>query len=113
VVGGRRRPGRHAGRGRAGRITDLFLAEPQLFELMDHQDVDRCDLSSLRSPVHVGALAPPVLRERARRRLGPVVGHTYGASEMGMVSALRPAENTLTPVIGSPASTPNGSVQTT
>ena len=76
------------------RITDLFLVEPQLFELMDHPDVDRRDLSSLRSLVHVGAQAPPVLRERARRRLGQVVGHTYGASEMGIVSVLRPAENT-------------------
>jgi fatty-acyl-CoA synthase len=76
------------------RITDLFLVEPQLVELMDHPDVDRRDLSSLRSLVHIGALAPPVLRERARRRLGPVVGHTYGASEMGLVSALRPAQNT-------------------
>jgi fatty-acyl-CoA synthase len=76
------------------RITDLFLVEPQLVELMDHPDVQRRDLSSLRSLVHIGALAPPVLRERARRRLGPVIGHTYGASEMGLVSALSPAQDT-------------------
>jgi fatty-acyl-CoA synthase len=76
------------------RITDLFLVEPQLFTLMDHPDVARRDLSSLRSLLHIGALAPPVLRSRARQRLGPVVAHTYGASEMGLVSALSPAENT-------------------
>jgi fatty-acyl-CoA synthase len=73
------------------RITDLFLVEPQLFELMDHPDVGRRDLSSLRCLTHVGASAPPTLRRRARARLGPVVAHTYGASEMGLVSVLPPS----------------------
>ena len=72
------------------RITHLFLVEPQLFEMMDHPDVERRDLSSLRQLTHVGASAPPVLRMRARNRLGPVVAHTYGASDMGLVSTLPP-----------------------
>ena len=67
--------------------------EPQLFELMDHPDVASTDLSSLRAVVHIGASAPPTLRRRARERLGPVVAHTYGASEIGIVSALSPAEH--------------------
>ncbi|WP_204165201.1 AMP-binding protein [Methylobacterium radiodurans] len=71
-------------------ITDLFLVEPQLFELMDHPDLMRRDLSSLRSLTHIGASAPPTLRRRARERLGPVLAHTYGASEMGLVSLLPP-----------------------
>jgi acyl-CoA synthetase (AMP-forming)/AMP-acid ligase II len=75
------------------RITDLFLVEPQLFELMDHPDVDSTDLSSLRAIVHFGASAPPTLRRRARERLGPVVAHTYGASEIGVVSVLSAAEH--------------------
>jgi fatty-acyl-CoA synthase len=79
----------------AERITDLFLVEPQLFELMDHPDVERRDLSSLRTLTHIGANAAPVLRRRARERLGPVIAHTYGASEMGIVSALPPAEHDL------------------
>lgn len=77
----------------AERITDLFLVEPQLFELMDHPDVARRDLASLRTLTHIGASAPPTLRRRARERLGPVLLHTYGASEMGIVSALLPAEH--------------------
>jgi hypothetical protein len=51
------------------------------------------DLSSLRAVVHIGASAPPTLRRRARERLGPVIAHTYGASEIGIVSALSPAEH--------------------
>jgi acyl-CoA synthetase (AMP-forming)/AMP-acid ligase II len=77
----------------AERITDLFLVEPQLFELMDHPDVPHRDLSSLKALVHIGASAPPTLRRRARQRLGPVIAHTYGASEMGLVSLLAPAEH--------------------
>lgn len=70
------------------RITDLFLVEPQLFEMMDHRDAGWRDLSSLRAITHVGGSAPAVLRQRAIRRLGPVLSHTYGASEMGLVSVL-------------------------
>ncbi|MHC1558317.1 AMP-binding protein [Actinomycetospora sp. C-140] len=77
----------------AERITDLFLVEPQLVALMDHPDVVRRDLSSLQALTHIGASAPPALRRRARERLGPVIQHTYGASEIGIVSALRPADN--------------------
>lgn len=74
------------------RITDLFLVEPQLFDIMDHPDVSRRDLSSLRALSHIGASAPPTLRRRARARLGPRLAHSYGASEMGIVSSLSPAE---------------------
>lgn len=77
----------------AHRITHLFLVEPQLVELMDHPAVADHDLSSLRALTHIGAAAAPVLRHRARAALGPVVMHTYGASEMGIVSALMPAEH--------------------
>jgi fatty-acyl-CoA synthase len=67
--------------------------EPQLFELMDHLGVADHDLSSLRTLVQIGAAAAPVLRRRARERFGAVIAHTYGASEMGIVSALSPAEH--------------------
>jgi fatty-acyl-CoA synthase len=73
------------------RITDVLLVEPQLFETMDHPDVDRRDLSSLRSIAHVGGSAPAVLRQRAITRLGPVLTHMYGASEAGLVSILPPS----------------------
>jgi fatty-acyl-CoA synthase len=75
------------------KITDLFLVEPQLFEMMDHPDLKAHDLSSLRSLTHIGASAPKTLRLRARRRFGPIIGHLYGASEMGVVSVLSPAEH--------------------
>jgi fatty-acyl-CoA synthase len=72
----------------AERITDMFLVEPQLFEIMDHPDVRRRDLSSLRSLAHIGGSTPAILRRRAIARLGPVLTHMYGASEAGLVSVL-------------------------
>jgi fatty-acyl-CoA synthase len=77
----------------AEKITDLFLVEPQLFELMDHPEIGARDLSSLRSLTHIGASAPRSLRLRARKRLGPIIGHAYGASEMGLVSVLAPVDH--------------------
>jgi fatty-acyl-CoA synthase len=79
----------------AEKITDLFLVEPQLFELMDHPGIDAHDLSSLRSLTHIGASAPKSLRLRARKRFGPIIGHAYGASEMGLVSVLAPSDHDL------------------
>ncbi|HVE07361.1 MAG TPA: AMP-binding protein [Paraburkholderia sp.] len=76
----------------AERITDLLLVEPQLFETMDHADVERRDLSSLRSIAHIGGSAPAILRRRAIARLGLVLTHLYGASEAGLVSMLTPAD---------------------
>ena len=77
------------------KITDLFLVEPQLFEMMDHPEVEVRNLSSLRSLTHIGASAPKTLRLRARKRLGPVLAHVYGASEMGVVSVLAPQQHDL------------------
>jgi fatty-acyl-CoA synthase len=74
------------------RITDLFLVEPALFALMDHPDLDRRDWSSLRGITHAGASAPLTLRRRAAARLGAIVEHFYGASEVGVISTLAPSE---------------------
>src|SRR5260370_4743624 len=79
----------------AERITDFFLGEPQLFEVMDHPDLVPRDLSSLRTITHIGDLAAPTLRRRARERFGAVLTHIYGASEMGVVSVLTPPEHDL------------------
>ncbi|SAL83901.1 AMP-dependent synthetase/ligase [Caballeronia arvi] len=76
----------------AERITDVLLVEPQLFETMDHADVQHRDLSSLRSIAHIGGSAPAILRRRAIARLGPVLTHMYGASEAGLVSVLTPSD---------------------
>jgi fatty-acyl-CoA synthase len=76
----------------AERVTDVFLVEPALFELMDQADLAQRDLSSLRNVSHIGTSAPEILRHRAAQRLGGIIQHTYGSSEIGVVSTLRPGE---------------------
>ena len=79
----------------AERITDLFLVEPQLFELMDHPEVARRDLSSLRALTHIGASARRCCAAAPGNGSARCIAHTYGASEMGIVSVLPPAEHDL------------------
>lgn len=73
-------------------VTDVFVVEPQLIDLVDHPDVTRRDLSSLTTVLHIGASAPTTMRLRARARLGAVLVHTYGSSEAGVVSVLHQGE---------------------
>ncbi|MEX3973774.1 AMP-binding protein [Paraburkholderia caribensis] len=72
----------------AERITDVLLIEPQLFETMDHPDLNERDLSSLRCIAHVGGSVPATLRQRALKRFGPVLAQMYGASEAGLIAVL-------------------------
>jgi fatty-acyl-CoA synthase len=79
------------------RITDMFLVEPALFELMDQPRLGQWDLSSLRNILHIGSSAPEILRSRATQRFGAIIQHTYGSSEMGVVSTLRSGEAARSP----------------
>jgi fatty-acyl-CoA synthase len=72
----------------AERVTHVGLVEPLLVELADHPDIGRRDLSSLRAVSHVGADAAPSLRLRLLGRIGEILVNPYGASEVGIVSAL-------------------------
>jgi fatty-acyl-CoA synthase len=74
------------------RVTHLCLVEPRLVELADHPDVRARELSSLMAISHIGADAAPSLRRRLQSRLGPVLAHSYGASEAGLISLLGPTE---------------------
>ena len=77
----------------AEQITHLCVVEPALVELLDHEDLTSRDLRSLRAIAHIGADICSNLRARlcARVRaagLGDLLVHTYGSSEVGLVSLL-------------------------
>jgi fatty-acyl-CoA synthase len=70
-------------------ITHLTLVEPHLVELVDSPALDSADLSTVVAINHIGADAAASLRARLLARLGrPILVNPYGASEIGMVSAL-------------------------
>ncbi|MET0699530.1 MAG: class I adenylate-forming enzyme family protein [Mycobacterium sp.] len=71
------------------RITHMTLVEPHLVELVDSAALDSADLSTVVAINHIGADAAASLRARLLARLGrAILVNPYGASEIGMVSAL-------------------------
>lgn len=75
------------------RITHTWLLPPLIYRLLDHPDLPRTDLSSLRSVVYGGAPANPRRIAEAIDRIGPVFIQFYGQTEAGGISALTPAEH--------------------
>jgi fatty-acyl-CoA synthase len=77
------------------RISHLGLLEPKLDGLAHHPDLGHRDLSSLVAIAHIGADAAPALRRRWLERLGPVLLHPYGTSEVAIISLLAPGDYSL------------------
>jgi fatty-acyl-CoA synthase len=75
------------------RITDLWLLPPLLHRLLDHDALDRTDLTSLRTVVYGGAPAVPSRTAEAVRRIGRVFVQFYGQTEAGGISILTREEH--------------------
>lgn len=75
------------------RITHLFLLPPLVYQLLDHPDCERRDLSSLRGITYGGCQASPARITDAVRRFGPVLTQFYGQNEAGGISVLTPADH--------------------
>lgn len=63
------------------RVTTVYLAPTMVYKLLDHEDIGRRDLSSLRMLRYGGA---PMAAERAKEaiaRFGPVLAQAYGQWE--------------------------------
>ncbi len=65
------------------RITQAHLAPTMLQAVLDVPDIDRYDLSSIKSLMHGGAPISVALRRRALRTFGPVLIDGYGSTETG------------------------------
>ncbi|MFJ8948696.1 AMP-binding protein [Streptomyces sp. NPDC102384] len=77
------------------RITHLFLLPPLVYQLLDHPDSERRDLSSLRGLTYGGCQASPARIADAVRRFGPVLLQFYGQNEAGGISVLTPDDHDL------------------
>ncbi|WP_020494875.1 AMP-binding protein [Sciscionella marina] len=82
------------------RITDLFLLPPLIYRLLDHPDIGRTDLSSLRRILYGGCKADPTRMATAVRVFGPVFTQFYGQTEAGLVSVLGKEEHTRPELLG-------------
>lgn len=87
------------------RITDVYLAVPHLYRLVDHPDISRTDLSSLRRVVYSGSPASPQRIAKAFRVFGAAINQVYGTTEAGGIASLNPLdhwERELLPTVGRP-----------
>lgn len=74
-------------------ITVTMMTPTQLYRLLDHPDLPRTDLSSLRLLVYHSAAAAPAKLAQAVRKLGPVLLGSYGQTEAKMIAALGPEDH--------------------
>jgi acyl-CoA synthetase (AMP-forming)/AMP-acid ligase II len=74
------------------RVTTTFMAPTLLQRLVDAQERNPRDLSSLRAVILGAAPCPHALKVRAEAVLGQVVWEFYGATETGINTVLRPED---------------------
>ena len=78
----------------AHRVTHTFLPPTVIYQLLDHEDLPRTDLSSLQCFWYGAAPISPTRLEQALTAIGPVMGQLFGQSEAPMmVSTMAPAEH--------------------
>jgi fatty-acyl-CoA synthase len=73
----------------AHRITRMFVAGPQLYELLEHPALGATDTSSLRQILYGGTPASPARLAQAVEAFGPVLVQTYGTTETWEIGTLR------------------------
>ncbi len=74
------------------RVTTAFMVPTHLARILDHPDLARTDLSSLRWIHHAGAACPEPLKRRALDAFPPGVLHEFYGSTEGQFSAITPEE---------------------
>src|SRR2546430_1956029 len=77
------------------RITVLALYPSHLYQLLDHPDLTRVDLSTLRLLVYYGAPMSPTRLRQAITAFGPVLCQIYGQSETRILCHLGPEDHRL------------------
>ncbi|MFI5645340.1 class I adenylate-forming enzyme family protein [Kitasatospora sp. NPDC051705] len=74
------------------RITHTWLLPPLLYRLLDHPDLPRTDLSSLRRITYGGTAASPARLRQAAHALGPVLYGYYGQAETQHITQTLPGD---------------------
>lgn len=74
------------------RVTTTFMAPTLLQRLVDAQEQEPRDVSSLRAIILGAAPCPNALKARAEAVFGQVIWEFYGATETGINTVLRPED---------------------
>jgi acyl-coenzyme A synthetase/AMP-(fatty) acid ligase len=74
------------------KVTTIWLGTPVLPQLVELQQANKYDCSSLRRVVLAGTSLPTEIWQRAIKTFGNVFGQIYGSTEMSPISFLPPEE---------------------
>ena len=74
------------------RITGSIITVPRLCQMLDLLRDEPVDVSSLRALMVSGSPLSPRRLAQAMDRLGPVMYHGYGQTEVGTISILTPGD---------------------
>ncbi|MDN5932298.1 MAG: AMP-binding protein [Pseudonocardia sp.] len=83
------------------RVTDMYLSVPALYQLLDHPDLMRTDLSSLRRVIYSGTPAAPARIVEALAVFGDRLAQLYGSTEAGGICTLVPLDHREPELLGS------------
>lgn len=83
------------------RVTEVYLAVPHLYRLLEHPRIAEVDLSSLRRVVYSGTPAAPTRIARAVEVFGDRLTQVYGATETGGITSLTPEDHREPELLGS------------
>ncbi|MEU7145433.1 long-chain fatty acid--CoA ligase [Nocardia sp. NPDC046473] len=74
-------------------VNQLYLASPQLYQLVDHPDRAGTDLSSLRGLYYGGCVAAPARLRQAVEVFGDALAQVYGSTESWAIAGLTADEH--------------------
>ena len=74
-------------------VTDVYLAVPHLYQLIDHPGIDHARRPALRQVVYSGTAAAPSRVARAVEVFGTALTQLYGSTEAGGITTLDPADH--------------------
>ncbi|CAL9511068.1 class I adenylate-forming enzyme family protein [Streptomyces sp. enrichment culture] len=86
-------------------VTDVYLAVPHLYRLIDQPGLDRAAFPFLRQVLYSGTAAAPARTAEAARVFGETLVQLYGSTEAGGMCTLTPldhCEPELLPSVGRP-----------
>jgi fatty-acyl-CoA synthase len=74
-------------------VTDVYLAVPHLYRLIDHPGISDANLWPLRRVIYSGTPAAPSRVARAVEIFGDALIQVYGTTEAGGITSLTPADH--------------------
>lgn len=78
------------------KVTDAFLVPTTIKMILNHPQIDRYDLSSLKSVIYAGSPMAEVLIRKALDKFGPIFTQMYGMAENGnLCTALKDWDHVL------------------